>query len=478
MSRGLSDLARLDATAQLHAMATRRITAAQLLEASIAQADAAADLNAVVRRDLEQARQRALTIDERRLAGEPAEALGLLAGLPMTVKDTLDVDGMAASAGLKSMLGRAAGDAAAVGRVRTEGAVIWGKTNTPVMAGDAQTWNALYGTTNNPWDPARTPGGSSGGAAAALAAGITPLEIGSDVSGSLRIPASFCGVFAHKPTYGLVSQRGHVPPTPGTAAEPDLRVIGPMARSARDLRLLLSIMAQAPMPGRAAAVALPDLKVGLWLDEPVFALDGEVAVVIEAFAAALAGAGAAVTRMKSPVDAKALLDTFAVLLLSATGDGGGNTWLRGPAKLARSLGAGRLSWAGVLLAQTARHREWMAANETRAQMELALRKTFARYDVIVAPAAPVAAFPHDHRAGGRRTLRGSDGRTMAYGALMDWSALASACGLPATVVPAGRTPSGLPVGVQVIGPRGGDSKTLAVAQAIDENLGGFVPPPE
>lgn len=475
MSRGPSDLARLDATTQLMAMATRRISAAALLEASVAQADASKALNAVVRRDLENARQRARTIDERRLAGETAEALGLLAGLPMTVKDTLDVDGLAASSGQKSLLGRAAGDAAAVGRVRTEGAVIWGKTNTPVMAGDAQTYNALYGTTNNPWDEDLTPGGSSGGAAAALAAGITPLEIGSDLSGSLRIPASFCGVFAHKPTFGLVSQRGHVPPAPGTAAEPDLNVIGPMARSARDLRLLLSIMAQAPMPGKAPPVALPDLKIGLWLDEPAFALDSDVGGVIEAFAGRLAAAGTTVDRIKSPVDADALLDAFTVLLFSSSGEGG-KVWLRGPAKVARALGAGRLSWAGVTLAGTARHREWMRANETRARMELAMRKVFSRYDVIVCPATPVAAFPHDHRPIGRRKLRCSDGRTIPYGALMDWSALASACGLPATVVPAGRNPAGLPVGVQLIGPRGGDSKTLAVAQAIDENIGGFVPP--
>ncbi|OYX36433.1 MAG: amidase [Caulobacterales bacterium 32-69-10] len=470
-------LARLDATAQLKALETRRLSAAELLEASVATADAAKSLNAVVRRDLDRARQKARSIDERRHAGETAEALGLLAGLPMTVKDTLDVDGMAATAGTKALQGRAAGDAAAVGRVRTEGAVIWGKTNTPALADDFQTSNALYGTTRNPWDEALTPGGSSGGAAAALAAGVTPLEIGSDLAGSLRIPASFCGVFAHKPTYGLVSQRGHTPPAPGTAAEPDLNVIGPMARSARDLRLLLSIMAQAPMPAKAAPVALPDLKVGLWLEEPAFALDAEVGAVVEAFAGALGAAGTSVLRIESPVDPERLLDTFAVLMYAASDEGREALWLRPAAKLARGLGATRTSWAGTLLARTVRHREWMRSNEARARMGLAMAAAFSRYDVIVAPAAPCTAFPHDPKSRRRRKVRRADGRSFPYGALMDWSALASACGLPATVVPAGLSAGGLPVGVQIIGPRGADSKTLAVAQAIEENLGGFTSPP-
>jgi amidase len=478
MSRGGGGLNRLDAVAQLKALETRRLSAAELLEASVATAEANRSLNAVVRRDLEGARAAARRIDERRQAGESAEALGLLAGLPMTVKDTLDVDGLAATAGLAKYQGRAAGDAAPVGRARTEGAVIWGKTNTPALAGDFQTANALFGTTRNPWDEALTPGGSSGGAAAAVAAGIAPLEIASDLAGSMRVPASFCGVYAHKPTYGLVSQRGHIPPAPGSAAELDLNVVGPMARSARDLRLLLSIMAQAPMPARATPVALPDLKVGLWLNEPEFVLDDEVGAVVEAFAAGLSGAGAQVTRIGSPIEAERLLDTFCVLMYASTSEGREPLWLRPPARLARALGAGRTSWAGSLLARTTRHRDWMRANEDRAQMELALRATFARHDVIVCPAAPCTAFPHDPNSRKRRKVRRADGRSLPYGALMDWSALASVCGLPATVVPAGRTPQGLPVGVQIVGGRGADSKTLAVAQAIEENLLGFTPPGE
>src|SRR4029077_13488988 len=175
------------------------------------------------------------------------------------------------------------------------GAVIWGKTNTPVMAGDWQTFNALYGTTNNPWDLGRTTGGSSGGAAAALAAGVTALEIGSDIGGSLRVPASLCGVSSHNPTWGLVDQQGHVPPTPGSWSERDLNVVGPMARSARDLRLLLSVLEDGPMAAKAPAADLKTAKIALWLDEPSFPLDPEVRTVIERLAADLAVAGAEVT---------------------------------------------------------------------------------------------------------------------------------------------------------------------------------------
>jgi len=216
----------------------------------------------------------------------------------MTIKDSLDVEGMPASSGLEALLKRPASDAAAVAKARQAGAVIWGKTNLPVMTGDWQSYNSLYGTTNNPWDLSRGPGGSSGGAAAALATGITTLEIGSDIGGSLRVPASFCGVYAHKPTHGLVSQRGHVPPPPGVIAEGDLNVVGPMARSVRDLRLLLSVIADGPFGAKATPAELKGLKVGVWSQEDDFPLDPECGAAIGAFAAALGERGAAASRRR------------------------------------------------------------------------------------------------------------------------------------------------------------------------------------
>src|SRR5512140_1168021 len=245
----MDDLLKRDATDQIAALNAKRVSAAELLKASLARHEQThGALNAVVAVSLERALEHAAALDEMRARGEP---LGLLAGLPMTVKDTLDVVGLPASSGLKHLRARQAEDAATVKSAKQAGAVIWGKTNTPVMAGDWQTFNALYGTTNNPWDPLRTTGGSSGGAAAALAAGVTALEIGSDIGGSLRIPASFCGVYSHKPTWGLVDQHGHVPPAPGSWSERDLNVVGPMARSARDLRLLLSVLEEGPMAAKA-----------------------------------------------------------------------------------------------------------------------------------------------------------------------------------------------------------------------------------
>ena len=476
----------LDATAQLQLLHAGRIGALELLEAHMARARSRADLNAVIRLDTPGARARAQGFDERRTAfvaaGGDIRELGALEGLPMTVKDTFDVDGLPASAGLASLAKRPAGDADVVGRVRTAGANVWGKTNTPVMASDWQTFNRDYGVSNNPWDLKRTPGGSSGGAAAALAAGITPLEIGSDIGGSLRVPASFCGVFSHKPTFGLVSQKGHVPPKPGWTAERDLNVVGPMARSARDLRMLLAILSQAPIAAHAPSANLVGLKVGLWVDQPGFALDPEVRARVLGFASALAQEGAHVTPLETPVHVGALLDAYQILLMSVVASDfppkqkARVLRLRGWARRLAAIGI-TPHWASTVIACTASHADWLEADNARAVMREAIGSAFALHDVIVAPAAPVAAFPHDARPYEKRSLKMSDGSRVPYGSMTQWIALATALGLPVTTVPVGITAGGLTVGVQIIGPAGGDSRTLSVAQAIEERIGGFVGPP-
>ncbi len=474
----MSDLLARDATAQLLALKAKEVSAVELLKLSLARHEQThSRLNAVVAADLERALDTAKAMDDLRVKGA---TLGPLCGLPMTIKDTLDVAGMAASSGVEGLRRRLAEDAAAVGQVRQAGAVIWGKTNVPVMAADWQTFNGLYGATNNPWDVTRTPGGSSGGAAAALAAGITALEVGSDIGGSLRVPASFCGVFSHKPTWGLVSQRGHVPPTPGTHAERDLNVIGPMARSARDLRLLLSVMTEG-VPAKADIADLSRLKIGLWLDG--FPLDPEVAAVIEVLSAQLSAAGAEVRAISNPVPLDQLSAAYQTLLGSVVAtDLPPKTQtamrrMRGIAALALSLGLGHKSWAAMVRGYAATHAEWISADEARARLKQTAQDAFAAFDVIIAPVAPVVAFPHDHGPFATRKLKTSDGRSLPYGAMLDWISLATACYLPATTVPVGLSASGLPVGVQIIGPHGSDSRTLAIAQAIDENLGGFVAPP-
>jgi len=473
----MADLLARDATAQLLALKAKEISAVELLKLALARHEQThARLNAVVAADLDRALDYARAADDLRAKG----AGGPLNGLPMTVKDTFDVIGMAASSGIEALRRRKPDDATAVAAARGAGAVIWGKTNVPVMAADWQSFNPLYGATNNPWDPARVPGGSSGGAAAALAAGVTALEIGSDIGGSLRVPASFCGVFSHKPSWGLVSQTGHIPPSPGTHAERDLNVVGPMARSARDLRLLLSILAEG-VPAKADVADLKKLKLGLWLDG--FPLDPEVRTAVEDLAGRLRAAGAEVRPISAPVPLDELMDSYQVLLGSLVATDmpapaqAGMRRMRGLAGVARRLGAGRESWAGLVRAYTATHAEWIAADEVRARLRATVEDGLGAFDAILAPITPTTAFPHDHRSFASRKLKLSDGGTIPYPAMLNWIALATACHLPATAIPAGLSAGGLPVGVQIIGAHGADSRTLSIAQAIDENLGGFIAPP-
>lgn len=476
----MADILELDATGQLAALSGGRVSAVDLLKAAMARHEQTHGLlNAVVMADPERAMERARAVDDLRAKGEP---VGPLAGLPMTIKDTLDVIGMAASSGLEDLRRRQAEDATSVASARAAGAVIWGKTNVPVMAADWQTFNGLYGTTNNPWDVARTTGGSSGGAAAALTARITALEIGSDIGGSLRVPASFCGVFSHKPTWGLVPQHGHVPPKPGSWVERDLNVVGPMARSARDLRLLLSVIGSGSLAPKAPPADLRAARIGLWVDEPMFPLDPEARAAIVNLGSELAAAGAEVTPIPSPVDARALITSYHTLLGAVLGEDMPPKLLRQMqmmrpfAKMSVKPDGDPLSPAAMALAYTATHREWMAADAVRCRLRHEIGATFESYDVILAPITPVAAFPHDHRPFQSRSLSLSTGAAIPYNSMLNWIALATALGLPATAVPAGRTPAGLPVGAQLIGPVGGDARTLALAQAIDENIRGFMAP--
>ena len=474
----MPDRTLFDATSHLQALDSKRISAVEMLDAAVARYHSVnPKINAVVVTDIERARSRAAVIDELRMRGESP---GPLAGLPMTIKDCLDVEGMPAACGLAALLKRPGHDAAAVAKARAAGAVIWGKTNVPVMVGDWQSYNSIYGATNNPWDLLRGPGGSSGGAAAALATGITALEIGSDIGGSLRVPASLCGVFAHKPTHGLVSQRGHVPPPPGTIAEGDLNVVGPMARSVRDLRLLLSVIADGPIGAKAAAVDLKGLKIGVWAQEADFPLDPECAAAIAGFSGSLAEMGAVVQPIH-PTETGPLMDAYSVLILSILGRPPNVQHsmrrMRGLVQVMRGFGLPDPAWAAQVMASTATHREWLDANEARARIGERMKVVFEQVDVIVAPATPVCAFPHDHSPFAKRTLTLSDGTRIPYRSMLNWIALATACGLPATAIPIGPLANGLPFGVQVIGPRGGDSRTLAVAEAIEQAFGGFVAPP-
>jgi amidase len=461
-------------------LAARKISARELLDAHMARNEAlAAKLNCVIATNVERARDAAQFIDDARARGA---AMGVLAGVPMTIKDGFDVNGMPAVAGNPNYVDRpkTCADAELVGRVRKDDAIVWGKTNVPFMLGDFQSYNTVFGTTNNPYDVARTPGGSSGGAAAALAAGITSLEIGSDIGGSLRHPANFCGVFSLKPTWGALSQRGHVPPPPGIVSESDLNVMGPMARNAGDLRLLWNTL-------RGSAGAAPrdirDLRVVLWDIEPGFPLAREVREHVGRAAEALERRGAVVERKSLPFSGEELLRAYLELLLPIMAVGY-------PDKLRESFaaqkehdlqaeqdGAGPFSGALYRLRSMASDQEVFAAISRRKALKDRLAEFFARdIDAVLCPISPVPAFEHLQKLPPLERTLDVDGATVPYMTMLTWIALATALHAPAMAVPAGRNAAGLPIGVQLIGSWNCEDRLFDFASVLEEELGGFSAP--
>ncbi|WP_033221869.1 amidase [Kitasatospora phosalacinea] len=463
------------------------VTSVELTEGAIArieQEDRA--VNAVCAPDFERAREAAREADLALARGEERPLLGI----PLTVKESYNVAGLPTTWGMPQFRNHVATeDALQVARVRAAGAVVLGKTNVPLGLRDIQTYNEIHGTTNNPWDHGRTSGGSSGGSAAALAAGYGPLSLGTDIAGSLRTPAHFCGVYAHKPTLHLLPTRGMVPPNaPALPADIDLAVVGPMARSAGDLALLFDVMT-GPDPltlGLAHTTALPPARHErldgfrvLVLDEhPLIPTGADVRAGIARVADALADGGARVER-RSPLlpDLADAARIYPLLMFSALAAGF-------PAELyeqVREL-AGRLSdddhslSAARLRGITLTHREWLAADHRRELHRRDWRGFFAEFDAVVAPITPTAAFPHqqDPDLLGRRFT--VDGTTFPYFDQLAWAGVATMPGLPATAVPTGLSAEGLPVGVQLIGPMYEDHTPLRLAELLEERLGGFRAP--
>jgi amidase len=475
------------ATELLGELAAGQVSAVELAEAAIARIERHDGvLNAVCARDFDRALDAARAADAARARGEAAA----LCGVPMTVKESFHVAGLPSTWGFPQFAEhRPDSDAVVVARVRAAGAVVLGATNVPLALGDLQTYNDLYGTTANPWDPARTCGGSSGGSAAALAAGYGALSLGSDIGGSLRNPAHFCGVYAHKPTLGLLPARGHTPPgRPALPSEHQLAVIGPMARSAADLALLLDVLAEPDelALGAAYRLALPaprhDALDGfrvLVLDaHPSVPTSAAVRAAIERFAADLAGAGAAVAR-QSPLlpDQEAAARLSMRMLMSELG-------ADFPPEVydAARAAAGRLDPDDrSLAAERARgtvlsHREWMRADAERAVLRQRWRELFAEFDVVVLPVAPTPAFPHDHSPVRTRRLD-VDGTGHDYLDQIALAGVATLPGLPATALPLGPSADGLPIGVQAIGPAYGDRTTIRFAELVEREFGGFTAPP-
>ncbi len=484
----MSDMAFRSATALTAALRSKQIGCRELLEHYAARvAGIGAKLNAVVTLDLERARKRADAADAALARGE---SWGPLHGLPITLKDTLETEGLRTTAGFPPLASHVpATNAVVAQRLLDAGAVIFGKTNTPVLAGDGQAYNAIFGTTNNPWDPARTPGGSSGGSAAALAAGLTGLEIGSDIGGSIRAPAHWCGVYGIKPTHGIIPGRGHIPGPPGTLSEPDLAVVGPMGRAAEDLDLALRVCA-GPSPERASAWRfelppprrgrLADYRVAAWLDEPAYPVDAAVRERLEEAVAVLRRAGVKVDERARPPFAMAdAIDTYYTLLFPILSAGLPPAEFDALAQQAAEAEPADRSPA-VLYARatTGRHRNWMAANELRSQRRAQLADFFREFDVLLTPVTPVPAIPHDHSEPIVARTIPVNGIPQPYAdVLFSWIALATCHFLPALSAPVGRTRTGLPVGIQIVGPYLEDRTTLDFAAKLAGVIGGYEVPP-
>lgn len=448
-------------------------------------------INAVVTVDEEQALKKARAADEKRAGGAN---LGPLHGLPLTLKDTWEVAGMTCTAGARALRDYTPRHHAdVVQRLEDAGAIVVGKTNVPIYATDLQSYNKLFGVSNNPFNTDHTPGGSSGGAAAALAAGMTPLEVGSDLAGSIRTPAHFCGVFGHKPSRALVSFRGHIPGPPGTQSRPDLAEGGPLARNAKDLQLLLDVIAgPTPLDARtwtismapATVSSLDQARVGLWLEDPLCPIEQELTDGYRALGRELEQRGALVANAQHPLlDLEHILPPYFNLLGSLL-----STSLK-PAQRRQMLWVARLEkWLKLLGPLTAFVGEygrgvnqpvhqWIAVSETREKMRAEIASLFEEFDVLLTPVTPTTAIRHDHSQPVFKRRIAVAGQPRAYMDQFCWIAFATLLGLPATSVPVGRSKDGLPFNVQVIGAPGKDLTTLRFAELLEQaGLAGFTPP--
>jgi amidase len=441
-------------------------------------------LNAIIATDFDRARKRARAADRALVKGD---VWGPLHGVPMTLKESYDVVGMPTTWGVPELKDNiATKNALAVDRLLGTGAVLFGKTNVPLMLADWQSYNDIYGTTNNPWDVTRAPGGSSGGSAAALAAGLTGIDAGSDIGSSIRNPAHFCGVYGHKPTYGICPPYGHA--LPGRVAAADISVIGPLARSADDLDIALAAMAGPDaIDGAGLRLALPtpkkkrlrDFKVALVLDDVNAEVDRSVHDRLQALADFLRQGKAKVDESARPdFDSAHQHRTYVALLRAATSGRQTAAQFERNRATARTLRADDDSYfARMTRANVMPHREWLAHNEERHRIRLKWAEFFRDYDLLLCPTASTPACRHDH-AGERweRTIMVNGKPVLAVDQLF-WAGYASLAYLPATAAPIGFSKEGLPIGVQIIGPQYHDRTCIAFAGLIEREFQGFVPPP-
>jgi amidase len=410
--------------------------------------------------------------------------LGVFHGVPITVKESYAVAGHPCTWGFPPLRdSKAPGNSDVVNRLLEAGAVLLGATNVPVSLSDWQSYNDIYGQTNNPWDVKRSPGGSSGGTAAGLAAGLGYLSMGSDIGGSIRVPAHFCGLFGHKPTLDLVSMQGHIPGgAPGLPGFSTLLAVGgPLARSAADLTAALKVIGgpagwdakawkwQMPEP---RARSLKDFRVGYVIDDPIAPPTPEVKALMESTIESLRRAGAklkpgwpeGLKPAELLVNYRFMLDAF----FFSTAPPEEQERLR--KEFASSVNAkdsGALSSFG----------QWQRQNFRRLAYRRQWQAYFDQVDVFLSPVAFTTAFPHDHSEPQEQRMISTSAGPRHYMELLNWIPPATLTGCPATVAPVGRTPDGLPVGIQIMAPYWEDATSITFADLLSKETGGFTAPP-
>ncbi len=482
----MSDLVFRSTVELAAAIRQKDIGSRELLDAYLTRIDELnGPINAVVTLDAAGARAAADAADTALARGE---VLGPLHGVPVTVKDNMEVAGMRSTAGATVLADHVPTcDGLIAERLKAAGAVVFGKTNMPTFGLDMQTYNDVFGLTKNPWNLDRTTGGSSGGSAAALAAGLTGFEVGTDIGGSIRCPAHYCGVYGLKTTYGILPRRGHLG-MPGARSYSDISVIGPLSRGAKDLQLGLDVLAgsdpkdrgvgwrlELPAPRHAS---LKDYRVAAWLDEPPYSPSQEVAARLRDTVEALRGAGITVDERARPnFDPQEAYRIYMQMLFGAISAGQSAEQY----EMAKAAEGSLPDDDGYLVMMARysvqRHREWLLGHEQREQLRAQWYEFFQNYDVLLCPVSLVSAFPHNIEGEMYDRTVAIDGQDRAYLDLLFWAGVTCAYHLPAVSAPVGRTADGLPVGIQIVGPYLEDRTPAAFTEHLETLVGGFTPPP-
>ena len=481
----MDEIAFTDATGLAENIRNKKISSRELLDHYILRIEKYnTEINSIVCTRIEEARKKADEADRSLAKGD---LRGPLHGVPMTVKESFDIKGLPTTRGdplLKDNI--ATKDAVACERLEAAGAIIFGKTNVPIHLADFQSYNDIYGTTNNPWDTDRGAGGSSGGSAATLAAGMSGLELGSDIGGSIRNPAHYNGVFGLKSTWGILPMRGHS--LPGVLSPSDISVIGPLARSARDLKLVVDVIGGADdlhVPGWKLDLpvstknSLKEYKIAVWADDHRAPVDLSVKERVLQVARLVEEAGGKVDYNARPdFDIDDTYQTYFNLLHAAMSARQPEEMFNQNWERRQGLSETDVSdLARVTRASSLFYREWYQYNERRTQQRWRWHEFFKKFDLILLPVCVSSAFPHDHnpKMSDRTVIVNNEQRP--YIEQLFWAGITCGTYLPATVVPTGPDTKGLPIGVQIAGREMGDLETIRFAELVSEKLGGFVPPP-